>query len=56
MPSNNTLINYTISYEVNDDEMLQLMKWLKENGQKGNVPNVLDKKYIESATYSRVKS
>lgn len=34
MPSNNILINHTISYEVHDDKMPKLMKWLRENQQK----------------------
>jgi hypothetical protein len=34
MPSNNILINYTISCEVHDDKMPKLIKWLEKNQQK----------------------
>jgi phage antirepressor YoqD-like protein len=33
MPSNTILINYTKSYEIHNDKMPELMKWLRENGQ-----------------------
>lgn len=34
MPSNNILINHTISCEVHDDKMPELMEWLEQNEQK----------------------
>lgn len=34
MPSNNILINYTISYEVHDDKMPELIQRLRKKGQK----------------------
>ena len=37
MASNNILINYVLSYEVDDKDIPQLMEWLENNGQKTDV-------------------
>ncbi len=34
MPSNNILINYVLSYEVNNKDMPKLIEWLEGKGYK----------------------